>query len=359
MTTCVNTKAPSRDASLDWIAGLLTLVVLVQHIDDLADYELGWKSIGGGRVFYFYMAWFFFKSGVFEKNGNLHKTYNRIWTHLVVPYLFFSILSWVIWAPGYLMIHDWSFKWLIAASWRWFYQFGYIPNDGPLWFMATLIVCRLLYPLCHRYCLNNYVIAGIAWISAYLYYLIWHHVEQPQYVFLPIPQGLMALALYAIGVQWNNIRYGIWSTVFFCVMYCVVLIYNLPMAGLHLAGLDAPEISWLYSLPLWLCGILLWNNVIRWMPEWFFKVFNLGYIGRHSMTYYCGHFIILTTLAFLYEEKGITLFGMPLMWAMIVACVVILPVADILLRRYMPWAVGAKPRVRKGVEVGAASDPLP
>lgn len=43
------------------------------------------------------------------------------------------------------------------------------------------------------------------------------------------------------------------------------------------------------------------------------------------------------------------------------ACVLcgVLPVADILLRRYLPWAVGVKGRVRKGVEVGAATDPLP
>lgn len=359
MTTYASTKTTLRDASLDWIAGLLTLVVIIQHIDDLTGYELGWKHIGGGRVFYFYMAWFFFKSGMFEKNGNIHNTYKKIWTHLVVPYLFFSIFSWIIWAPGYLYVHNWSFKWLIAASMIRFYQFGYIPNDGPLWFIAALIVCRFLYPLCHRYCLNNYVIAGFAWLSAYTYYLIWHHVEQPQYVFLPVPQGLMALSLYAIGAQWNHARWNRLSTIIFGVIYFVVLVFNFPMVALYLAGLTATELSWLYSLPLWCCGILFWNNIIKSMPRKFFKIFNFGYIGSHSMTYYCGHFIILTTLVFLYEEMGVTLFGMPLMWAMVVSCIILLPVADILLRRYIPWAVGAKPRVHKGVEIGAASDPLP
>lgn len=38
----------SRDYSLDWIAGLLTLVVIVQHIDDLTDYSFGWKKMEGG-----------------------------------------------------------------------------------------------------------------------------------------------------------------------------------------------------------------------------------------------------------------------------------------------------------------------
>ena len=62
---------------------------------------------------------------------------------------------------------------------------------------------------------------------------------------------------------------------------------------------------------------------------------------------------------YLYEVKGVSLFGLPLVWAMVVSCAVILPVADVLLRRYLPWAVGAKGRVHKGHEVGAAADPLP
>ena len=41
-------KKTSRDYSLDWIAGLLTLVVIVQHIDDLTDYSFGWKKMEGG-----------------------------------------------------------------------------------------------------------------------------------------------------------------------------------------------------------------------------------------------------------------------------------------------------------------------
>lgn len=45
----------SRDYSLDWIAGLLTLVVIVQHIDDLTDYSFGWKKWRG--VKYFISIW--------------------------------------------------------------------------------------------------------------------------------------------------------------------------------------------------------------------------------------------------------------------------------------------------------------
>lgn len=78
----------SRNKSVDWIAGLLTLVVIVQHIDDLSDHSFWWDESGLWKVFYFYMPWFFFKSGTFEKYRPIRETYKKVWTRLVVPYLF-------------------------------------------------------------------------------------------------------------------------------------------------------------------------------------------------------------------------------------------------------------------------------
>lgn len=351
-------KKASRDYSLDWIAGLLTLVVIVQHIDDLTDYSFGWKKMEGGKIFYFYMAWFFFKSGTFQKMRSVKESYKKTWSHLVVPYLFFSILSWLLWAPGYFESHNNSWHWLMGATLIRFYSLGYIPDDGPLWFMAALIVCHFIYPLLNQSKANNYIIAVCAWIAASLYYVIWHSLEDCPYIFLPLPQGLMALSLYSLGAQWHDVKWSGWCIAVSALLYFTVLWFDPPLTQLYLAGLNTPGISWLISMPLWLGGIILCNSVIKRMPDWFFKVIDLGYIGRHSMTYYCGHFIILTSLVYLYD-KGSSLFGLPLVWAMVVSCVVILPVADILLRRYLPWAVGVKGRVRKGVEVGAATDPLP
>lgn len=99
--------------------------------------------------------------------------------------------------------------------------------------------------------------------------------------------------------------------------------------------------------------------MIRYVPEKFLQIINLGYIGRNSMSYYCIHLIIISMDFFMFRYFGWTIFGLPLIWSYIVSCAVILPVADVLLRRYLPWAVGAKGHVRKGHAVGAAADPLP
>ena len=349
----------SRDASIDWIAGLLTLVVIIQHVDDLSNYALGWKEYQCGSFFYFYMAWFFFKSGIFNKTISLQHSYKKIWSHLIVPCLFFSVLSWVIWVPGYLLEHGGSWNWVLGATVIRFYSLGYIPDNGPLWFMVALIICRLMYPLAKKWLGNDFFVAGVAWLLAFIYYLVYHSFYHHQYIFIALPQGLMALSIYSLAICLRKWQYSPYVFIVGIAVYAVKIYLNLPVIDFSKAGLENQPIAWLFSLPLWLGGILMLNNFMYRMPKWFFKIFNLGYIGHNSMTYYCGHFIILTTLVFLYHHLGICLFGLPLVWAMVVSCTVILPVADVLLRRYLPWAVGLKLRRHGDKGSSIASDPLP
>lgn len=94
---------------------------------------------------------------------------------------------------------------------------------------------------------------------------------------------------------------------------------------------------------------------MNYLPVWMYRWLDFRYIGRNAMTYYYGHLIIVMAMLHLYETYSFTLFGVSLI---VLSCTIILPVTDILLRRDMPWAVGAKPSVRNGVEIGAASAPL-
>lgn len=349
----------SRNQSIDWIAGLLTLVVIVQHIDDLSGHSFWWDESGLGKVFYFYMPWFFFKSGTFEKDRPVRVTYRKVWSSLVVPYLFFSVLSWVLWAPGYLASLNWSLNWLLGATFMRFYQLGYIPNDGPIWFLIALIICRLIYPVAKRYLRNNYAIAAVGWLLAAVYYAIYHSVDNAQWVFIALPQGFMGLSIYALGAQLRVVQYRRQVYLVAVAVYLSAFCFSGVTMNFSRAGLNSQWYAWLTALPLWIAGVIACNNLIGRMPRWFFRICNLGYIGRNAMTYYCGHFIILTTLVYFYEEMGLTLSGMPLAWAMALSCMVILPLADKLLRRYLPWAVGGRGTAGKKHDIGAVADPMP
>lgn len=350
-------KKASRDYSLDWIAGLLTVVVILLHIEIFTDYCLGFWKVWGERVLYFFMAWFFYKSGMFEKEYSFSTTWRKVWRTLIVPYLFFSIIAWIIWIPQYFYSNE-SVLLLFKITISRFIDLNIIPGNNPMWFLVGLAGCRLIYPWAKKLVGNNYIISLIGFGTAYCYHLVYVDVTH-KYFMLGIAQSCVAMAFYALGAE---LRYKQYSKRLFClssIVYIIAVILFPPIINFAYAGSISSELSWACSLPLCIAGIITWNNIIRMCPAKFFKICNLGYIGRNSMTYYSAHWSIIITLSFLYHEGGPKILGLPLQWAMVVSCVVILPVADILLRRYLPWAVGVKGRVRKGVEVGAATDPLP
>lgn len=350
-------KDSGRNETLDWIAGLLTIVVILIHIELFTDDSLHFWKVWGERVFYFFMAWFFFKSGMFEKEYSFKETCWKVWKSLIIPYLFFSIVAWVIWIPQFFHTQG-SVLLLIRVTLSRFIDLNIIPGNGPMWFLVALSGCRLIYPILKRFINSNYLISLIGYAGGYIYHLIYEGVTH-EYVMLGIPLSSIALAFYALGAELRYKQYSKMAFILSTIIYVVTVIFSIPIIYFAYAGAFSSEISWICSLPMCVAGIVTWNNVVRLLPSVFFRFVNLGYIGKYSMTYYSAHWSIIITLVFLYNDTRMGSLGLPLQWTMIVACAVILPVADILLRRYMPWAVGAKPRVRKGVEVGAASDPLP
>lgn len=294
---------------------------------------------------------------MFEQGGAIYMS--KILKGLIMPFIFFTLVGYFIWSLQYLAEHEWSFRWIAGATLMYLYAAGSFPGNGPLWFLEALIIARMLYPLCVKMRFNNWFIMMSAFVIAFIYVFLLRTYNDGNYFIMAISQGFLALSCYAVGRLFKRLQYNMWVAGAGIIIYLAIVLLKVPTIPFAQVGMTAPMESWLLFLPSSLAGIVAWNYVVRLMPPWFFRVFPLGYLGRNSMTYYCGHFIIITTLVYLYEVKGVSLFGLPLVWAMVVSCAVILPVADVLLRRYLPWAVGAKGHVRKGHAVGAAADPLP
>ncbi len=345
-----------RDQSMDWIAGLLILVMITGHISQESGHSLRWYALGGYSWFYFFMPWFFFKSGMFERGGTIHMS--KILKGLIIPFIFFTLAGYFIWSLQYLAEHEWSFRWIAGATLMYLYAAGSFPGNGPLWFLEALIIARMLFPLFVRMHFNNWWIMMFAFGIAFIYVFLLRTYNDGNYLMMAIPQGFLALSCYAAGYLFKRLQYNMWVAGAGIIIYLAIVLLKVPTIPFAQVGMTAPMESWLLFLPSSLAGIVTWNYVVRLMPSWFFRVFPLGYLGRNSMTYYCGHFIIITTLVYLYEVKGVSLFGLPLVWAMVVSCAVILPVADVLLRRYLPWAVGIKAKNRREKDIETSYDPL-
>ncbi len=347
----------SRNSAIDWIAGLLILVAIFLHIDRWAGDVMGfWDNVGS--IFGFFMPWFFFKSGMFYKDGELKRNDYKIWRFLGIPFLFFSAVSWIVWLFTALYMHRNDPLFLLTYSLNNVVSYGILPGNGALYFIASLWLCKYIYPRIHRVIWNNYIIAITSYVLAYLC-KCFDTILIHRYLLLTVPISLIGLSYYAMGVQWRKSQYKTSLCIASVVIYAVAIIFGAKEVSFAMAGVDDSLKTWCTAPFVAMASIIVWNNMIRYVPEKFLQIINLGYIGRNSMSYYCIHLIIISMDFFMFRYFGWTIFGLPLIWSYIVSCAVILPVADVLLRRYLPWAVGAKGHVRKGHAVGAAADPLP
>lgn len=196
----------SRENSLDWIAGLLIMVVIFLHIDQWAGEP--WHFWDRFRaVFGFFMPWFFFKSGMFYKEIDLKDNDRRIFRTLGVPFLAFSVISWIIWLVIAFYVHgpnnvSFIFKYSIINV----VNYGLLPGNGALYFLASLWGCRYLFPRLRKLVHNNYLIAVMAFAVAFACKIIDTMVIH-RYLLLVVPTSFMGLAYYAMGVQWKKSQY--------------------------------------------------------------------------------------------------------------------------------------------------------
>ena len=132
-------KTSSRKTHLDSVHGLMILNMMLTH---WCGFAIGMSSkfyYPVTHVLAFFMAWFFFKSGMFAKDNSLKDEILINTRKLLLPALFYTIL-------GYLfIILIQGFKFNILTEITLIAHTGTPNGNGPMWFLFSLFVIKLLF----------------------------------------------------------------------------------------------------------------------------------------------------------------------------------------------------------------------
>ncbi len=106
----------------------------------------GWSN---QMVYAFHIPLFFFMSGMVfkaEKYATLWKLIKRRIKTLLLPYLIFSLVTWVLWVGMRILAHD-STDYLYPLLQTFIAQgsSGYLRHNLPLWFVTCLFAVEILY----------------------------------------------------------------------------------------------------------------------------------------------------------------------------------------------------------------------
>ena len=157
-----------RDKSLDNIAGILIIYMIIIHICQMCkltfvfDYSLF-------RIFSFFMFWFFYKSGMFYRQKTIKEVLYTGCKRLMVPFVLFSLIGHVVLCVYMYNEGDRDWKHYLLSPIKSILVSGSTEGNLPLWFLPSLFMVQLLYSLLHRK-VQDKLILVISFLVAFLTY---------------------------------------------------------------------------------------------------------------------------------------------------------------------------------------------
>lgn len=306
---------------------LIVFLVLLYHLPVYCEINDSEVLVNLRNMLDFFMAWFFYKSGMFHKERTIKDEFIKCWRRLLIPYLIINLCC--------ALIHIIFFREGVhiteiikVALYNECEDLCY-----PLWFCLSLAIVRLGYQI-----INNKAngiklpFAVFTLACAFLMYLYSYKLGDDSAIksFLPfsIPYWFgnifLGFFFYSLGdllqeKQFNRYLYYVALLIYVAHLFFPVFLnfwYNLSN-------------SYLLSVLYYVSGIIVFNNVLnRWLNK---RVPLLTHIGENSMIYYITHGTFLELLFSLSLFKAAS--GWPLYIVAFILTILYLLGMDILFRK--------------------------
>ena len=245
------------------------------------------------RIFFFFMPWFFYKSGMFRKpqgvriigGGKLLKPF-AMWS--IIGLVVYTICQ-IVWgeAPLYKLLFLKQVKAVLFQN--------LVLCNEPLWFLLTLfivinignILMNMIHPL---------IISLIGIALGYAIYLL-HNEYIPDI----IANSATGLCFFSLGYWMQGKENNKYTIVVALVGFLIsVILLHSPFVDMRTNTCLGDRAGWnyLFWFPASWSGIIVLNNVCSKLSNFFhFKV--IRFIGRNAMSFYVTHYIILYAIGYI------------------------------------------------------------
>ena len=296
-----------RDKSIDSISGFFICYMIYTHLCQKTGLETSLHYVILDCVFYFFMPWFFYKSGVFYKNEkNSTIEIKKISKRFIVPFVVFGIANLPIFCLTTSQIQNGDPFWLnyikmfvmtivVEAA-----PFG----NTPLWFLYSIIMIRLFVAEIR----NDKLYLPISVICTFACFLLWKYQIAPLRLFVCPFLGFVFFNLGYILKQFQYNKYY-----FITSMLAFMAIAIFCPSHISIRSNEAYGGGYFLALFSSLCGIVTINNLMR-LAVLQPKIYSsrlLGIfcrIGEDSMYYFVIHMIYLDILLLILDYYNLNAF---------------------------------------------------
>lgn len=346
----VNAHGMSRLPWLDFASGIMILWMIVYHaistawgyeihdlwgITDVSLLPAGVHAFIGIEgtlevlnpclVFpwlYFFMPWFFYKSGQFFTKRSVKDLWKKDSRKLLKTFVIWSLVGYIFYLfiglfDGYLTLRNSTYSIVRGLFLR-----GQVPINTPCWFLLTLFGVRfvannLLPERDDKYAAWKIIsMVAIGYVISYLAYRFNHRL-------LPywVANGAAGLSFFALGYAMRDWEQK-WIVLISSVVVCVVgSIIGCPIVDMFPNKLvNGDYFLW---IPVSLCAIIIFNTLCKFLCR-YIRIKPVELIGKNAMIIYVTHILVLTLVV---EFVPITRLSTNLVIALIImAYLLVLPI---------------------------------
>jgi len=305
-----------RDNSIDRVAGLFALYMILGHM-------MNWSThYNDARLMmehfmHFFMAWFFFKSGMFFKQKDTKEVALGCWYKLLVPFVVFSVIGIILQCIKWQMLGGeyatFNYAWTFEC--KRIFLYGSFEGANPLWFLLSLSITKVAYNWLKS---KNIPTIGIMVFSFFFIMANWYlklevGKDSPAMPLLSFPRYfyncMVGIFFFGLGHLMKEKQYKWYVWVPSLVIYVLIAIFhesrisfmhNVPSAGCDM---------FLYYISA-ACGCFAVNALFKGITKLTTKLTKksiLAYFGRNSIAVYTLHWPIMMIVWMIFVQSNIFL----------------------------------------------------
>lgn len=299
-----SSKMKVRDSSLDFVCGILIIYMILYHAYLWFPTTRDGFSETLDKLFFFFMPWFYFKSGMFHvKKGTIETALLNV-KKLLYPFLIYTFIGEIFYWMTIIIRVNSNFNLIeqLIATIKCLIVQGSTIGNQPLWFLLSLYLTKVTvtYFENHRTPMVTIIIISLflAWISSNVGAYINGHFFIP-YLIMSTSIGI---CFYGFGKLMRTIQYQKKLFIFSIIIYFYGIIFFPSQLDVRLGMLIHG--NWFIFMISSLAGIIVINNVAKHKIIQFLPIIA---IGKNSLSYYCLHWplftIITTIISFFVTDK--------------------------------------------------------
>ena len=287
---------------LDVVCGLLIIYMIAYHCSQWAHVTDCSIAHVGSRLFFFFMPWFFFKSGMFlNPNKETLAVIKTSCRRLVVPFLQYTLIGYFFYCVLQYVDDKVNLHTLFVEPIKNMAYMGACGCNLPLWFLLTLFVVRVAT----HFGAKDKVYLAILFITTGIGCFLLQYVgfERPYY----LANFCSGTFFFILGFALKDVQYKKNFFYFSALLYFAMLIFHSAVDMFPNVLLAGEYFAWMVAS---IAGCVFFNNLFARVGGSCFNI--LAYIGKKSMFYYCVHWIILTIACIVIKVGKVDLDGMGL-----------------------------------------------